>query len=276
MKGQIGGRTTLVVLAAAISHTTVAPADAQEGAYDCVVQSKSTIELQSAEEGILGVVLVDRGQRVAAGEIVARLDSEQEQLAAERARIRAEAETAIDAARAQAEFRQKEAERLEDLRSSNSIPEREYATALVESRLANISVETAQMEHDIAQVDYEQAQSHLERRSIRSPVDGVIVDVTMFPGEYVHEQATVMTIAEMDPLYVEVFMPVAEYGTVTTGMLAEVRPEQPIGGVHSAEVVVVDNVFDAASRTFRVRLLLPNRDYKLPAGLRCTVDFLEG
>jgi hypothetical protein len=45
--------------------------------------------------------------------------------------------------------------------------------------------------------------------------------------------------------------------------------------VHNAEVAVVDHVFDAASRTFRVRLILPNEDYALPAGLRCSVRFLE-
>jgi membrane fusion protein (multidrug efflux system) len=135
-------------------------------------------------------------------------------------------------------------------------------------------VQTARMEHEIAQVDYAQARSSLERRSIRSPVDGVVVDLTMTPGEYVHEQATVITIAEMDPLYVEMFMPVSQYGSVLSGMRAEVRPEEPIGGLYTAEVAVVDNVFDAASRTFRVRLVLPNEGFALPAGLRCTVTFL--
>ena len=57
-------------------------------------------------------------------------------------------------------------------------------------------------------------------------------------------------------------------------MPAIVSPEQPIGGQFDAEVSVVDSVFDAASRTFRVRLELENADHALPAGLRCTVRFL--
>jgi len=248
---------------------------AQETTYDCVMVPKSTIELQSAEEGILDRVLVERGYRVKANEVVARLDSKQETLTVARARLRAEGETGVNAAIAQSEFRGNEAKRLEDLRSTNAIPERDYVTAVVESRLAEIAVETAVMEREIAKLEYQQANSRLERRSIRSPVDGVIVDVTMLRGEYVHEQATVMTIAEIDPLYVEVFMPVSEYKTVQPGMPASVMPEEPIGGSYDAEVAVVDNVFDAASRTFRVRLVLPNADYALPAGLRCTVRFLQ-
>ena len=90
-----------------------------------------------------------------------------------------------------------------------------------------------------------------------------------------YKQATVMTIAESDPLFVEVFMPVSQYETVQPGKPANVMPESPIGGSYSAEVAIVDYVFDAASRTFRVRLVLPNADYALPAGLRCTVRFLQ-
>ena len=268
-------RATALALAVVLLQLPATQLYAQQDSYDCVMEAKSTIELQSSEEGILDRVLVKRGHRVKAREIVARLDSEQEALTTARAQLRAEAETGVNAAKAQNEFRRKEAERLEDLRSTNAIPERDYVTAVVESRLAEIAVETAVMEHDIAKLEYEQARSRLERRSIRSPVDGVVVDVTMFPGEYVHEQARVMTIAEIDPLYVEVFMPVSQYETVQPGMAAIVAPELPIGGNYDAEVAVVDNVFDAASRTFRVRLVLPNADHALPAGLRCTVRFLQ-
>jgi len=250
-------------------------AAAQDDSFDCVLESKSTIELQSAEAGLIDEVLVKRGDQVKKGQVVARLESRQEALVAERARIRAEKDTGIAAAEAQAVFRREEMQRLADLRASNSIPEREFATAEVESKLAAIAVETAVMEHEVAEVEYQQARNRLERRSIRSPVDGIVVDVTLHPGEYLHEQAKMMTIAEADPLYAETFMPVSLYGTVKIGTMAEVRPEAPIGGIYNALVSVVDNVFDAASRTFRVRLILPNDGYRLPAGLRCEVRFLD-
>ena len=116
----------------------------------------------------------------------------------------------------------------------------------------------------------------LERRIIRSPVDGVVVEVTMSPGEFAHEQAPVMTIAEIDPLHVEVYAPVDRYGAIETGMTGVVRPQEPIGGRYEAEVTVVDRVFDAASGTFGVRLALPNPDHALPAGVRCSVTFDAG
>lgn len=95
----------------------------------------------------------------------------------------------------------------------------------------------------------------------------------MSPGEYAYEQAPVMTVAEIDPLHVEVYVPVDHYGSIETGMTSEVRPQEPIGGTYDAEVTTVDRVFDAASGTFGVRLELPNPDYELPAGVRCRVRF---
>ena len=86
-----------------------------------------------------------------------------------------------------------------------------------------------------------------------------------------------MTIAQMDPLHVEVNVPIGAFGKIKPGMTAEVRPEAPVGGVYVAKVSVVDTVFDAASRTFGVRLLLPNPQHQLPGGMtggmRCKVRF---
>jgi multidrug efflux pump subunit AcrA (membrane-fusion protein) len=136
-------------------------------------------------------------------------------------------------------------------------------------------LQAAETEYEVAGVDYRQAEERLARRSINSPVNGVVVNITMGLGEYVHKQATVMTIAEIDPLNVEVFVPVESYGRIAIGTEAEVMPEEPVGGVYRASVAVADKVFDAASRTFGVRLILPNPGFELPAGARCQVRFSQ-
>jgi multidrug efflux pump subunit AcrA (membrane-fusion protein) len=68
-------------------------------------------------------------------------------------------------------------------------------------------------------------------------------------------------------------VPTAYYGQIRNGSKARVRPEKPIGGTYDATVTVVDRVLDAASGTFGVRLALPNPDLRLPAGIRCKVEF---
>jgi membrane fusion protein (multidrug efflux system) len=85
-----------------------------------------------------------------------------------------------------------------------------------------------------------------------------------------------MKLAQIDPLRVEVFAPVELFGKIAIGMQAEVRPEEAMGGVHTATVTVVDRLIDAASATFGVRLELPNPELAVPAGLRCRVRFPVG
>jgi multidrug efflux pump subunit AcrA (membrane-fusion protein) len=113
----------------------------------------------------------------------------------------------------------------------------------------------------------------LKQRTLRSPIDGVVVERLLVPGEYQNEQTPILTLAQIDPLRVEVFVSTAYYGQIRAGSKAEVRPEQPVGGAYAAVVTVVDRVLDAASGTFGVRLALPNPDLQLPAGIACKVSF---
>lgn len=242
-------------------------------ALDCVMRPKATIELGSPDEGIMHEVLVERGDLVREGEVVARLDMRLEQLAVELAALRAQGDVDIRSAREQLAYRDRELARVAELRQRDMASQRDYDQLEIERRLAALQIERAQLEHEVAGVEHERAQAMLARRVINSPVDGVVVEVTMSPGEYAYEQAPMMTVAEIDPLHVEVYVPIDRYGTITTGMTGEVLPEAPIGGSHAAEVTVVDLVFDAASGTFGVRLALPNPDYELPAGVRCRVRF---
>lgn len=240
---------------------------------DCVINPRTTAALGSPEQGILEEMLVTRGARVQKGDVVARIQNEIEELTAEVARVRAQSDVSIRSAKLQSQYRDRELRRLEELRGNDVVPENLYDEARIESELALLSVEDAAVNLELARVEHQRANAALQRTLIRSPFDGIVVDVLQAPGEYVHEQSELMRLAEIDPLHVEVFMPVDAYGAIQEGATAVVRPEQPIGGEYTATVVVVDQVFDAASRTFGIRLELANENYKLPAGLRCTVEF---
>ncbi len=84
-----------------------------------------------------------------------------------------------------------------------------------------------------------------------------------------------LRLAQLDPLSVEVILPASMFGRIKTGQLARIRPEAPMNAAYQAEVKIVDRVIDASSGTFGVRLELPNPDYKLPGGLKCSVKFMN-
>lgn len=85
-----------------------------------------------------------------------------------------------------------------------------------------------------------------------------------------------MTIVQIDPLFIEAYVPAALWGRITVGSHGSVVLDQPDKQSRDALVTVVDKMFDAASGTFGVRLELPNPDDLIPAGQRCQVAFEVG
>lgn len=142
-----------------------------------------------------------------------------------------------------------------------------------EARLAELELAQAEANRRLQALELEQAQANLELRTLRSPIEGVVMERLVAPGELV-EDKPVFVLAQTDPLNVEVIAPVALFGAIKTGMRAEVIPEAPVGGSYVADVEIVDPILDAASGTFGVRLQLPNPQQRLPAGLGCQVRFL--
>lgn len=107
----------------------------------------------------------------------------------------------------------------------------------------------------------------------RSTIDGIVSDKKLSAGEFVNQEGYIVTLARLDPLNVEVYLPVGYFRQVRVGMQVTVSPAPPIASTYAATISVVDRVFDPASGTFGVRLSLPNPDNLLPGGQRCKVSF---
>lgn len=240
---------------------------------DCLIEARSMVDLGSAEEGIIHEIVVERGDFVDQGDRVARLEFDLAQLSVELARLRAERTVEVLTSRTRLEFQQREMARMRELHQRDVVSTRSRDEAETEQDLAEHAVRAAELDRREAEVELSRAQASLDRHTIRSPVTGVVSEVLMAPGEYAYEQSPIMRIAEINPLHVEVFLPVSWYQDVFEGMAADVIPEPPVEGSYRALVTVVDRIFDSASGTFGVRLELPNPEFEIPAGLRCTIRF---
>lgn len=225
-------------------------------------------------EGLVETVTVDRGDLVKAGQVLATLESSVERASVLLAAARAQVESAQKSSQVRLDFGVRRFVRTEEMYKKDLVPLKELDEAETAKVLAEVGVFEARENQKIAELDLERAKTALELRTLRSPVTGVVVERAVHPGEHT-KQTPVLKLAQIDPLRVEVIVPVAQLGRVAVGMHAEVTPEAPVNGVYQARVKVVDRVVDAASGTFGVRLELPNPDYRLPAGLKCKVRFLR-
>jgi multidrug efflux pump subunit AcrA (membrane-fusion protein) len=109
-------------------------------------------------------------------------------------------------------------------------------------------------------------------RTIKSPIDGIVVDSYAKVGESVVDR-TIMKLAQIDPLRVEVIAPAEYFGLIQSGMSVDIFPELPVNKSFKAKVTVVDQLIDPASGSFTVRMALPNADDGLVAGVNCLARF---
>jgi RND family efflux transporter MFP subunit len=218
-------------------------------------------------------VLVDRGDMVKKGDVVARLESGVEEAAVSLAKTRAENDATVRSSTAKLEFQLRKEERAKQLRKSDSVSVAVADEAETGARVAEQELDEARVNLALAKLELARAGEVLRQRSIRSPIDGVVVSRALGPGEYAFDQAHLLILSQIDPLNVEVYVPLSQFGKIRVGASAEVYPEEPVGGRYAATVTVVDRVFDAASGTIGIRLELPNPKSALPSGLKCRVGF---
>lgn len=236
------GCCALPGLLAAGARAHAAPLPEFEG----LIEPHMSVELRSPVEGIVESIAVDRSDVVKRGQVLVKLRSEVE-------------EARLAVAEAKASFDRRKQARARELYVQKAIPLSAKDEAESQAR---------QSEHELRQ-----ARETLNLRTIKSPVDGVVADRFLSPGESVKDK-TILKLVQINPLRVEVVAGAAWFGTTTIGMRAEVQPEIKSIRPLIATVTVVDKVIDAASGTFGIRLEIPNPDHAVPSGLRCKVRFL--
>lgn len=190
--------------------------------------------------GRLTEIVVQAGEKVEAGAVIARLDADSEEIALERARIaQGDAEASL--------------ERIRALRATNT------ATA-VQLREADLAVENARLA-------VRDAALALDRRTITAPIKGIVGILPVEAGNYVTSQTTIATIDDRSRIIVDFWVPERFTGLIAVGQplsaTSVVRPGQVFDGVVSA----VDNRLDDQSRTLRVQARLDNEGDALRAGM---------
>lgn len=218
---------------------------AQQETYECLMEPTVQVALSSSVAGIIKSIEVDRGSRVEKGQKLVELDATTEL-------------AAIKLAKAKLEFGQRKVNRTQEL--------------FLENFTSEYSVDEAVTETMLAEVELAQARALLRLKSLASPISGIVVERLAEVGEFVSDDE-ILKLAQLDPLHIEVILPLEQLNSISEGMEATVYPGEPVGGEYKATVETVDQVLDAASGTFGVRLILPNPDSLLPAGLRCRIKF---
>jgi len=245
---------------------------ARSAELDCLIKPEMYVELSSPVESVLEELLVEIGDSVVTGQPLAQLEASVERARVRLARLQAKSLSDVANGKEQLRYAKQYHQRMKDLLVQNSVSQYEADKAETEVALAQIELNKAEEQRRIAQVNLELAQSQLALRTIRSPIDGIVVDRYAMVGESVAGRI-IMKLAKVHPLKVELIVPTEYFGLIRRGMEVEIHPEQPANQVFKATVTIVDQLIDPASGSFTVRMELPNPDDKLVGGVNCFASF---
>lgn len=245
---------------------------AQDTALECIVEPEMTIELSAPVDGVVQDVRVDKTDVVRQGEVLATLESSVEQAVVALARMRSELNEEIEARRIERNLARSKKERILELYEKKSVPGFEKDEVVAAASLAQLELNRARHNKQLAALELDRAVADLELRSVVSPIDGVVVDRYVHPGESVKDRP-LLKLAQIDPMRVEIIAYSELFGKIRKGMSADILVEGPVETRHRAEVTLVDSLIDAASGTFAIRLNLPNPDRSIVGGLKCRALF---
>lgn len=229
--------------------------------------------------GYVAKWLVDIGDRVTKGQVLATIETPEldAELDAARAQLRT-SEAQVKARQAEAEFSRTTNERWRDSpKGVVSEQERESKKADYESSKARLFAADAQVNLDKSKVD--QYSALKEFKQVKAPFDGTITERKIDVGNLVTAGSGSTTtplyrMAQTDPLRVFVEVPQSAAGELmNAGVPAEIRATGALGGVFSGEIARSAESLNAQARTMRVEVDMPNTKHALVPGMYVNVAF---
>lgn len=195
--------------------------------------------------GMVAEILFKPGQAVEAGAALLRLDDEEEQATADRARI--------EYAQARAAF-----ERSESLAKSKTI--------------SSVALSDAEMTAQLAENQVRLAEIAAGRRVVKAPFAGVIGLSDISVGDLVSNSTAITTLDDLSTVRVGFEVPERWSARIVDGQAIGASVPALPGSKFSGKITGIDSRVDETTRTLRLEAELQNPGQILKAGMAITVD----
>jgi RND family efflux transporter MFP subunit len=245
------------------------------------VVARRQATVSSKVTGRLIELLVEEGQRVEEGQIVARLDPTNASAALQQARARlGQAEANLRSAEVAMTDEKPSFDRNEDLFRRGIISAQDVETARTSFNAKRMAVGVQEQTVAVERAALAVAQQNLDDTVVRAPFSGVVTVKAAEPGEMVSPAASggftrtgICTIVDMDSLEVEVDVSESFIGRVRPGLPVTARLNAYPDFEIPAEVLAVIPTADRAKATVRVRVALKARDPRIVPEMGVRVSF---
>jgi WD40 repeat protein/biotin carboxyl carrier protein len=201
--------------------------------YDPVVVTPCNLvplqeqNISSQVDGIIEDVLVDLGQQVEQGQLLAKLDDHQVRAQADLLRIRAMSESAQRIAQSQHDEADSKVTYATKANENGliAVPELEFKTYILQRERYAQEVKKAREEQEIARKELEKTNVIVDLHQLKSGINGEVVKVFKRPGEAVRQAEPLFRVANCERIRIEGLCKVQQADLLRVGMTALVEPE---------------------------------------------------
>ncbi|PJK06878.1 efflux transporter periplasmic adaptor subunit [Lysobacteraceae bacterium NML95-0200] len=229
-------------------------------------------------------VLIEEGQQVSEGQVLARLDpvdAAQHQALA-RAQLAA-SQSQLAGLETQLREAEANASRYRELAGQQLASRAQYEAAQTQRDTLRAQLASQRRQNEVSQRQLAIANQGLDNTVVRAPFAGVVIAKAAQPGEIVSPMAAgggftrtgIGTIVDMDSLEVEVDVNEAHIGRVAPGMPVEAILNAYPDWRIPAEVIAIIPTADRSKATVKVRIRLNVRDTRIVPDMGVKVSFLE-
>ena len=231
-----------------LCYFALGPAAPAQDVQGLVLPLKQVSVASPVLQEVVAQVLVEEGDTVREGQVIVQLRAEKEALEVELSKKIVE----------QREFSAKGAE------------------ALAKDRMmSREAVLEKQTELELAKIKLATANVLLKEKTVRAPLDGIVVKKYKEAGESVDRVEKLVDIINIDQVYVQFYL--------DPKLLPSIKNEQPVtiripvaeNAVFEGKVSFVDPRIDATSERFRVKVLVDNPHRTIKPGMRALADFAK-
>ena len=145
---------------------------------------------------------------------------------------------------------------------------------LAAQAISQADFDTAQANYQARQAAVAQQQVVIAKKQLRAPFDGRAGIITISPGDYLAAGTQVVTVQQLDPLFVDFNVPQGQLARLKVGQTVRLRLDAWPGRTFSGRLSAINPKVDASTRNVRVEATVPNHDKTLTPGMfaKLTVD----
>jgi RND family efflux transporter MFP subunit len=237
------------------------------------LRAKQRVEVMPKASGRLLELRVDRGDRVRAGQIVARLEDDELRQQVRRAEAAQQVARASLAQReAELANRETELERYRNLSADGVVSSQQLETASTNVQVTRAQMSLASAQVAQAQAELEELRIRLGQTEIASPLTGIVATRFVDAGAVVSSTTPIFLILDLSTMLTVVNVPERDINKIGVGSSAKVTVDALAGEEFAGRVVRISPILDPQTRTAPVEIELENAGEHLKAEMFARVD----